>query len=65
MLERMNSVLEPERRILLAECVGTAGSDTELVTAVDSFHFVATMNPGGDFGKKELSPALKNRFSEI
>mmetsp|Transcript_6208 Transcript_6208/g.8776 ORF Transcript_6208/g.8776 Transcript_6208/m.8776 type:complete len:157 (-) Transcript_6208:112-582(-) len=23
------------------------------------------MNPGGDFGKKELSPALQNRFTEI
>ncbi len=23
------------------------------------------MNPSGDFGKKELSPALRNRFSEI
>lgn len=23
------------------------------------------MNPGGDFGKKELSPAMRNRFTEI
>jgi midasin len=23
------------------------------------------MNPGGDFGKKELSPALRNRLVEI
>jgi len=23
------------------------------------------MNPGGDFGKRELSPALRNRFTEI
>lgn len=23
------------------------------------------MNPSGDFGKKELSPALRNRFTEI
>ena len=29
------------------------------------FRYVATMNPGGDYGKKELSPALKNRFSEL
>ena len=27
-----------------------------------SFRVVATMNPGGDFGKRELSPALRNRF---
>ena len=26
---------------------------------------IATMNPSGDFGKKELSPALRNRFTEI
>ncbi|KAH6554865.1 hypothetical protein KP509_1Z301100 [Ceratopteris richardii] len=26
---------------------------------------MATMNPGGDVGKKELSPALRNRFTEI
>jgi midasin len=24
-----------------------------------------TMNPGGDFGKRELSPALRSRFTEI
>merc|ERR1711871_160155 len=23
------------------------------------------MNPGGDYGKKELSPALRNRFTEV
>lgn len=23
------------------------------------------MNPSGDFGKRELSPALRNRFTEI
>lgn len=26
---------------------------------------VATMNPGGDFGKRELSPALRSRFTEV
>jgi midasin (ATPase involved in ribosome maturation) len=35
------------------------------VTAAADFRFVGTMNPGGDYGKKELSPALKNRFTEI
>ena len=29
------------------------------------FRILATMNPGGDYGKKELSPALKNRFTTI
>ena len=31
----------------------------------EAFRVLATMNPGGDFGKKELSPALRNRFTEI
>jgi midasin len=26
---------------------------------------IATMNPSGDHGKKELSPALRNRFTEL
>ena len=38
---------------------------TEQVTALAGFRFVGTMNPGGDYGKKELSPALRNRFTEI
>lgn len=60
-LERLNSVLEPERSLLLAE----KGSDDIFITANDGFQFLATMNPGGDYGKKELSPALRNRFTEI
>ena len=60
-LERLNSVLETGRSILLAE----KGSEDCLVTAHDGFQFLATMNPGGDYGKKELSPALRNRFTEI
>lgn len=60
-LERLNSVLEPERSLLLAE----KGASDSLVTASDGFQFLATMNPGGDYGKKELSPALRNRFTEI
>ncbi|KAL3228604.1 Midasin [Nakaseomyces bracarensis] len=60
-LERLNSVLEPERSLLLAE----KGSSDSLVVAEPEFQFFATMNPGGDYGKKELSPALRNRFTEI
>lgn len=60
-LERLNSVLEPERTLLLAE----KGSMDSLVIAAPEFQFFATMNPGGDYGKKELSPALRNRFTEI
>ncbi|KAJ7673557.1 hypothetical protein B0H17DRAFT_1208374 [Mycena rosella] len=63
-LERLNSVLEPGRTLVLAE---RGGDDLEhpAIQAVDSFKLVATMNPGGDYGKKELSPALRNRFTEI
>lgn len=72
-LERLNCVLEPERTILLAEKGGVdenivhgATKDSEFVIqAAKGFQFLATMNPGGDFGKKELSPALRNRFTEI
>ncbi|RDA83003.1 hypothetical protein CP532_4393 [Ophiocordyceps camponoti-leonardi (nom. inval.)] len=60
-LERLNPVLEPKRTLLLAE----KGVDNPLVVASDGFQLLATMNPGGDFGKKELSPALRNRFTEI
>ncbi|KAL6547365.1 hypothetical protein OROMI_023086 [Orobanche minor] len=61
-LERLNSVLEPERKLSLAE---KGGSDLEVVSANPNFFILATMNPGGDYGKKELSPALRNRFTEI
>ncbi|EHL02361.1 putative Midasin [Glarea lozoyensis 74030] len=60
-LERLNSVLEPARTILLAE----KGTEDSFISAADGFQFLATMNPGGDYGKRELSPALRNRFTEI
>jgi midasin len=60
-LERLNSVLESQRTILLAE----KGAEGSFVEAADGFQFFATMNPGGDYGKRELSPALRNRFTEI
>ncbi|KAL8046294.1 hypothetical protein ABFX02_08G168300 [Erythranthe guttata] len=61
-LERLNSVLEPERKLSMAE---KGGSHLENVVAHPNFFLLATMNPGGDYGKKELSPALRNRFTEI
>lgn len=64
-LERLNSLLEPERLLVLAERGVEENSDIVVITAKDNFHFIGTMNPGGDFGKKELSPALRNRFTEI
>lgn len=36
-----------------------------MIVADEKFVFVGTMNPGGDYGKKELSPALRNRFTEV
>ncbi|XP_028296182.1 midasin isoform X2 [Gouania willdenowi] len=64
-LERLNSVLETEKSLVLAEKGSGENDDVELIRAVAGFRLVATMNPGGDFGKKELSPALRNRFTEI
>eukprot|EP00936_MAST-01D_sp_MAST-1D-sp1_P000649 g649.t1 len=61
-LERLNSVFEPGRKVLLAE---KGGTPPEIVQGTDSWRVMATMNPGGDFGKRELSPALRNRFSEV
>ncbi|KAG8936254.1 hypothetical protein FRC02_003546 [Tulasnella sp. 418] len=63
-LERLNSVLEPSRTLILAE-KGGWDLDAVRVVASPSFKLIATMNPGGDYGKKELSPALRNRFTEI
>lgn len=68
-LERLNSVLEPSRTITLAEKADDAhaapGESSVIIKAASSFRIFATMNPGGDFGKRELSPALRNRFTEI
>lgn len=56
------SVLESSKIITLAE---KSGPSIETVVAHPNFQIVATMNPGGDFGKKELSPALMNRFTSF
>lgn len=69
-LERLNSVLEPSRLLVLAEkgnenFSGGEDKDDRIIVAHDGFRIFATMNPGGDFGKRELSPALRSRFTEI
>ncbi|KAF8525709.1 hypothetical protein JB92DRAFT_3093582 [Gautieria morchelliformis] len=63
-LEHLNSVLEPACNIVLA---GRGGFDVEHaeVAADPNFKLLATMSPGGDYGKKALSPAPRNRFTEI
>ena len=55
-LERLNSVLEPERTLLLAEKGGGDGGQNEIeqVVAMETFRVIGTMNPGGDYGKKEV-----------
>lgn len=53
-LERLNSVLEPQRKLLVAERSRQEGEVYEIV-AQDGFALIATMNPGGDYGKKEVS----------
>ncbi|CAD7955682.1 unnamed protein product, partial [Amoebophrya sp. A120] len=69
-IERLNSVFEQDRSLVLAE-KPTGGNDAKdliSVFAKQDFRIFATMNPGGDFGKKELSPALdtlRNRFTEL
>jgi midasin len=66
-LERLNSVLETGHSITLAERGddSAGGCGAEVIVAAPSWRLLATMNPGGDFGKRELSPALRNRFTEI
>ena len=55
-LERLNSVLEPEKELVLAE-KGYNNDDQhiDIIKAHQKFRLIATMNPGGDFGKKEVS----------
>lgn len=49
-LERLNPILESTRTVLLTD----AGAGSDSVTATAGFQVVATMNPGGDHGKKEV-----------
>ena len=59
-LERLNSVLEPERTLVLAEKGGGDGArnEVEQIFANETFRIVATMNPGGDYGKKEVGDSV-------
>lgn len=58
----LRSVLEASKTITLAE---KSGKVVETVVGHENFQIIGTMNPGGDFGKKELSPALMNRFTSV
>lgn len=61
-LERLNSVFEADRTLMISE---KSSKEAVKVIGHENFKMVATMNPSGDFGKKELSPALRNRMTEI
>lgn len=52
-LERLNSILEPERKLLVSERSRQEDEVYE-ITAQEGFVFMATMNPGGDYGKREV-----------
>ncbi|KAL6122770.1 hypothetical protein NUSPORA_00027 [Nucleospora cyclopteri] len=56
-LERLNSVLEDEKSVFIPEI--------DQLYENTNFMIVSTMNPSGDFGKTELSPAIRSRFTEI
>lgn len=60
-LERINSLLDGDRSLVLSEKEG------ERVEAHPNFRIFATMNPATSEygGRKELSLAMRNRFTEI
>ncbi|MBK7860663.1 MAG: AAA family ATPase [Archangiaceae bacterium] len=61
LLERLNPVLDDERKLVLAE------RDGEEVRLHNDFHFVAAMNPPtkGYGGRNKLSKAMQNRLTQI
>lgn len=44
---------------MLVEKGSGDSEDVELIRAASAFRLVATMNPGGDFGKKEVNKEIK------
>ncbi|XP_955288.1 uncharacterized protein TA18495 [Theileria annulata] len=75
-LEKINSILEFNSYIILNSGTATCNSvescsqfngvnDMEYVYSNKNFRVIGTMNPGNDFGKKELSPSISNRFTVI
>lgn len=54
------SVLEAEQTLLLAEKGSGEDDQVELITGGNKFRILATMNPGGDFGKKEVRVLFEN-----
>ena len=57
---------DEERASLLLDALRSMPeNEVEHVKAHATFRIFATMNPGGDYGKKELSPALRDRMTEL
>lgn len=52
-IERLNSLLESGRTLVISENCRSEG-DIYQVIAAPGFTFLATMNPSGDYGKKEV-----------
>ncbi|UKZ77768.1 hypothetical protein TrVFT333_005494 [Trichoderma virens FT-333] len=59
-LERLNSVLEPQRTLLLAE----KGVDNSFVVGAEGYQFFATMNPGGDFESDDIYDITRTKLTE-
>lgn len=60
-LERLTGVLEGSEGTLTL----TERGDTRSIQRHPNFRLFACMNPATDFGKKELSPAIRGRFTEL
>lgn len=59
------SVLETEKSLVLAEKGSGDNDDVELIRAAAGFRLVATMNPGGDFGKKEVQRSVERQMADM
>ena len=57
-LEGLNSVLEIPPSLTVNDKMYKLRDDQKFV-------IISAMNPSGDWGKKELTPALRSRFTEI
>jgi midasin len=56
-LERLNPLLEPHRTLTITEPAAASDNSNNgavVVCAHENFKFMATMNPGSDYGKKEV-----------
>lgn len=58
-------MLEAEKTLVLAEKGGQDDEDNEveLLVAGKKFRILATMNPGGDFGKKEVNIKVNWKYN--